>query len=256
MEHYDIIWEAILKKRNLVGRDKTNLQYLFEEITIALGPDLVLEIGAHDAHFSQNISRKMTNEKNDTSIVAYEANETVYNKYVEDLSPLFEYRFNLVAGDRRTRSLITPTKMSQRETSRSLSPANRISSMLSHTKTLESVETIFDCPETIDIIVDEFGAQKTVIWADVEGACGEILFGGKKSLSSGRIAALYLEVEKKETWAGQWTCTEIRRLLAGYDMTPVVRDYQTADQFNEIYIHNSLLNSIKKIYEKYIEELV
>ena len=79
-----------------------------------------------------------------------------------------------------------------------------------------------------------------VLWIDVEGAAELVLKGGRGLLEAASM--VYIEVEDKALWEGQWLTRDITRFLHGYEMLPVARDFESQSrvQYNLIFMKKHL----------------
>lgn len=123
-------------------------------------------------------------------------------------------------------------------------------------------ETKYDTYEvkktTIDNIIDEEieydKYSKVAIWMDVEGYAYQALLGAKKTLLNENIPLIYVEVETEKFWSEQRLASDIDDYLKELDYTPVIRDIQSKNQFNLIYIRNDYLDECDELIIKYWEE--
>ena len=68
---------------------------------------------------------------------------------------------------------------------------------------------------------DSFG--RCALWIDVEGASREVLTGASGILH--KVDAMFVEVEDRETWKGQWLGKDVRAFLLDHDIIAVGRDF-------------------------------
>src|SRR3546814_8459907 len=61
-----------------------------------------------------------------------------------------------------------------------------------------------------------------VAWIDVEGACEAVLRGSGSLLA--RVQAIFIEVAKRNPWAGQWLDTDVASFLEARGFVRVDRD--------------------------------
>jgi hypothetical protein len=78
-----------------------------------------------------------------------------------------------------------------------------------------------------------------------------VLNGGGASL--GAAAVLFIEVETRTVWKGQWLYSDVAEYLADFGLVPLARDYQSGHQHNVIFIRASLLNrtAVGKLLDRY-----
>ncbi len=96
---------------------------------------------------------------------------------------------------------------------------------------------------TLDGVLDELLPKlpTAALWIDVEGRALQVLRGASQTLGSGAVALIYVEVETLQFWKDQSLAPEVDGLLRAHGFTAVIRDMQSRDQFNLIYIREDLL---------------
>ncbi|KAA1425587.1 FkbM family methyltransferase [Nocardioides antri] len=227
-------WANLLAHRaRRLDRDLVSqrVEQTFLELCRDLAPTVSLEIGAHQADFSQWIKREVPPAR----CVAFEANPYVHEKY----SPLLadtgvEYLHLAISATSGTVELAIPREFHNAEQGRRYKKekTNRMAS-LSHHRYAEKAETV-DVPSVpLDDFVSLADDDVVVAWIDVEGASGPVLSSGEKVLS--RASLIYIEVESEQVWDGQWLDLDVARFLAGRGLVPVLRDVQRPHQYNVVF---------------------
>ncbi|GAA4367858.1 FkbM family methyltransferase [Nocardioides caricicola] len=198
---------------------------LFLELCLRLEPTIGLEIGAHEASFSQWLKAASPS----TRCLAFEANPHVAEKYRDRvLATGVEYRHLAVGPTNGPAQLVIPTSVRHKE--RRLT--NRMASLSLHTES-DSAETV----EVESVRLDDFltldADDRLVAWVDVEGATEVVLGSGPEVLR--RTSLLYIEVEREAKWHDQWLDVDVARHLAGLGFTPIARDAQRPHQYNVVF---------------------
>ena len=208
------------------------LEDAFLTLVTRIGPDLSVEVGAHEADFSVRLKNCLPR----VHCLAFEANPYVFAKFT---------RF----GRRRLKSIVyknvaicgktgsVDIHVPRRWRKGSFARANAISSLLPRIAQDFEFETVNVPALTLDDAVDGLKFANAVAWIDVEGAQQEVLRSASGFLS--RTAAIYIEVETAGVWRGQLMSDEVSALLASYGFVPVMRDNLAKVQFNIIYVANS-----------------
>ena len=63
-----------------------------------------------------------------------------------------------------------------------------------------------------------------------EGASREVLTGAVNVLN--KVDVLFVEVEDREAWEGQWLSKDVKDFLLTHDITMIGRDFQSMHQHN------------------------
>lgn len=242
---------AIAGKRNLI-RDRLYYGYLtsllsekyFFKLLESLNIDLLIECGANAAETSQ----KFTKDKNKNAI-AVEANPVTYS----NVTALIQSN-NIVT---LCNALSDETGMMTLKVPITNDPTNGASSL--HFRNDEAEYNTYQCEKTtIDIIMDSKNPfsknSNTALWIDVEGHAYNALVGASKTLEHANTKLIYVEVETKQFWENQKLASEIIRFLKKFNFTPVIRDLQTEDQFNLVFIKDNLVDITDEIILKYWQE--
>ena len=229
-------WEAS-SRLSPVGKPRLQQRVLgyFHWLCRLIEPDVVLEIGAHEASFSQWARTALP----DARVQAFEANPHVHGKYAEELGAAgVDYRNLAVGPVTGTIELNLPLEIAGQ--SRALD--SRMASIAVHRETGDSV-TVTVPSVRLDDHVTLAEGECAVAWIDVEGANDAVLRSGPDVLD--HLDAIHIEVEGRPTWEGQWLDTDVARHLADHGLVPVARDLQKPYQYNVIYVRSRLVHQPK-----------
>ena len=197
-----------------------------------IGPDLVVEIGAHEAGFS----RAMKAAHPATPVIAIEANPRVFERYKKDVSACGVAYLNLAVDAAAGQvSLFIPEVIAGRE----MPHINRMAS-LKQVQNPNSVMTeIIVEAVTLDSLTVGIPCARACLWVDVEGAVDRIIQGGATTLR--RTALFYCEVESGAVWKDQQLAGSIAAMMTAAGFSPIARDCQKWHQYNVLYARNDLL---------------
>jgi FkbM family methyltransferase len=229
-------WEASARQSPLRLRQvEHRLIEVWRTLCRRIEPTMTLEIGAHEATFSRWVAETFPAAR----VMAFEANPHVHEKYAAELAGTrVDYR-NLAVGPVTGEvTLNLPTDIGGKE--RELT--SRMASLGIHTESGDNVQVTVPSVRLEDHVAPS-GDDAVVAWIDVEGANEPVLTGAGSVLD--RVKAVFIEVEKRTTWEGQWLDTDVAHFLAGYDMVPIVRDLQKPYQYNVIYVRSPLVHQPK-----------
>ncbi len=223
-------WEALARQSPLRQRDvQGRLIEFFRSLCRELEPTVVLEIGAHEATFSRWAADSLPGAR----VEAFEANPHVYEKFAAELSECRLEYHNLAVGETTGEARLNlPTAIAGRE--RSLT--SRMASLAPHTESVDNIHVTVPSVRLDDHL--SLGPGKSgVAWIDVEGA-DELVLKGCGSLLD-RLYAIFIEVEKRTTWEGQWLDTDVNRFLRARGLVAVARDIfvkNRAHQYNVVFV--------------------
>ena len=229
-----LYWANLLAHRaRKMDRDVVSdrVEQAFLDLCRDLTPTLSLEIGAHQADFSQWIKREVPSAR----CVAFEANPYVHKKYAPRLADTgVEYLHLAVSQTHGTVELGIPRQFhnTDRDSRFAKRRTNRMASLGTH-RFAEETETVTVPSTPLDDFVSVADDDVVVAWIDVEGASGPVLSSGEKVLS--RASLVYIEVESEQVWDGQWLDVDVARFLTGCGLVPVLRDVQRQHQYNVVF---------------------
>jgi FkbM family methyltransferase len=234
------LWETLLNHTGRVGRDQTVfLEQFYIDLCVRIGARLCIEIGAHEASGLRRLGQVLPEAR----LLAYEANPYVYQRFVNRVAAGIRYLNQAVAHDDQPRVLKIPRVMPVREGQRTLPRENLTSSLrVRNMERVEYEEVTVACTTLDSILSEQPGLAPVSLWIDVEGAAGDVLAGATRALRS-EVALIYIELENKTSWKGQWLDQDVARFLAGYGFVPLARDMQTPWQYNQLFIQERWLES-------------
>ena len=82
----------------------------------------------------------------------------------------------------------------------------------------------------------------------MEGAAGKVLPGLRESLRAGRFSSVFIEVEGREMWTGQWLDHQVTSFMIAQGYLPVLCDAEhcppafTRPQYNLLFLPQNLLD--------------
>lgn len=214
--------------RELVG---DRVEQAFRDLCLELGPTVSLEVGAHEAAFSQWLKSEVPS----AHCVAFEANPFVHEKFADDLDGTgVEYHQLAVSEVNGTVDLGIPRRLHNPRRNRRFRKrrTSRMAS-LGHHRWAERTETVPVPSVPLDDFVSINDDDVVVAWIDVEGATGPVLSSGEKVLSHASL--VYIEVENEPVWRGQWLDVDVARYLSECGLVPVLRDIQRPHQYNVVF---------------------
>lgn len=117
-------------------------------------------------------------------------------------------------------------------------------------------QVVCECT-TIDSVMElNQWESPSAIWVDVEGAVSDVIFGAHFALQK-NIALIFVEVEERAAWTGQWLASDVTEYLLTKNFIQIARDCETVWQFNKIFINKKYLNpSVLTHISSYVDYLV
>ena len=203
------------------------------DLTEALKPAVVAEVGAHEAAFSRALARRLP----DARVIAFEAHPRVHAKWSAACAGAgVDYRNACVSDANGTASFKAPLRG---DGSERLFMGSLLEDSQSEGFREYQVETV-----TLDGALGADAGRPNVLWIDVEGAAGQVLAGARATLKAS--LAVYVEVETRARWRGQVQAPELTAVLSDCGLRPVLRDIQRAAgerewQYNVLFLRDELL---------------
>lgn len=216
--------ERAVKTRRRITR---SLSARVQELVASLAPPVIAEIGAHEASFSKAMKSRCPQAR----VLAVEANPKVHSEFVAGLEAAgVEYWNGCVASANGTRTFTVPVRAdgSHRLTMGSLLSDRQ--AVGEHTYEVQSAR-----------LDDLIGDVENALWIDVEGGVAEVLEGGQLTLARSHV--VYIEVETRQRWNGQWTDRQVIDHLRKFDLHPVSRDIQQSWQYNLLFLSEATLRN-------------
>lgn len=209
------------------------LETLFFDVCRELAPNLFIEAGAKDAGASRRIREHLPGAR----IVAFEANPFTFRRFSKSIDyPAHGVEYiHRALGDREGTITFNIRVVDGRMS------ADGQGSMLVSTRSEVGTKPVEVMSGRIDSFFppDSFG--RCAIWVDVEGASREVLKGASGILQ--KVDAMFVEVEDRETWKGQWLGQDVRDFLLEHDIIAVGRDFQSHHQNNVVFVRRSALDN-------------
>ena len=201
------------------------LVQLFEQITVQINPDRILEIGARQADFSYAMSHRLPN----CSITCFEANPVSFEQFGSRFSNISNVEYlNLAVTDSNA-----PVQIRIPGGRDPDNLAKGSASLLTRTNFPDTDYTDFTVPGgRLDDLIQ--GGSRIVQWLDVEGHLESVFSGGLAVLN--RTVALFLEVESRPFWKGQWTDSVVFEFLESHGFRMVAQDRESPEQYNVIFV--------------------
>ena len=214
--------ERAVKTRRRITR---SLSVRVQELVASLAPPVIAEIGAHEASFSKAMKSRCPQ----ALVLAVEANPQVHSEFAAGLEAAgVEYWNGCVASASGRRTFTVPVRAdgSHRVT---------MGSLLSDRQAVGEHSYEVQSKRLDDLIGDVDNA----LWIDVEGGVAEVLEGGQLTLARSRL--VYVEVETRQRWNGQWTDRQVIDHLRQFNLYPVARDIQQTWQYNLLFLGETVL---------------
>lgn len=206
-----------------------SLTNVFIEIQKKLKPELVLEVGAFNAEFSQII----VNQNICSNVHAYEASPYVYERYKDKLIGAgIEYKNLAISNEKGTVSF-------------EIQLEHKDPSLVGNNTILRRAEeksySYIQIPcNTLDNLYPN--PSNICLWMDVEGANREVLLGSPRLLAN--VQSIFIETEHRQFWKNQWLHMDVVRYLDEHGFIMVYMQKQYDDQTNCIFVRKELLGSI------------
>jgi len=219
-----------LEKKSERLRSVADIERFFFRLAGILGSDLFVEAGARDAASSVRARRHLANAR----IVAFEANPLNYTRHRHNIRLAengVEYLHKALSDQSGTAEFNVQIVNGR-------ASADGQGSILPRPGA-EGEETV-----SVDAVrLDEFFPKGTFtsccIWVDVEGATQQVLKGAEEMLPS--VDLLFVEVEDRAVWDGQWLSYDVMSFLNDKGFLPVARDYQSRYQYNVLFLRREIL---------------
>jgi len=239
---------AAPNRQGLRHETGTLLEHAFIDLAAALQPTLSVEIGAHEASFSERLKAKCPA----LHAIAFEASPPVFELHAARLRlpPIeVDYRHLAISDADGSAELRVPM-------GRDGAPLNAgISSLLHRTNFRDGYETAHVPALSLDSALAGFDTARAVAWIDVEGAQHKVIAGGHKFFA--RVCAVYIEVERVRVWEEQRTDRELTEILAGFSLLPIMRDELAGSQFNQVYVRadRDVIDAALPVASRYVAAL-
>ncbi|MCP9926729.1 FkbM family methyltransferase [Cyanobium sp. CH-040] len=210
------------------------LEIALQDILDIVKPDLVIEVGAFEADFSQKMIKRFPG----IEVVALEANPRVYSHFAETISKTGVRYINAAADtEAGTVSFYVPEVIAGNKM-----PAIGRMGSLHEVGLRDSQVTMLDVKAVkLDDITRELNSTKACLWIDAEGAVDRVLIGAKESLK--KTGVIYCEIESSPVWKEQTLAGSILDMLQNHGFIPIARDCQKWFQYNVLCLRSDLVDN-------------
>jgi FkbM family methyltransferase len=160
-----------------------------------INPDYCIEVGAHAAEFSVNVSKHFG-----IKATAFEAGAIVYETYKDqannDLVSYLHYAISDIDG-------MLTFKVTNNQMYGNSGILQRINYEHSQIEEVKSYR--------LDTYFKDTEFENACLWIDVEGANREVLLGATETLK--RVSSIFIETEDEPVWENQWLTTDVINFL-------------------------------------------
>tara|TARA_A100001201_G_C4015237_1_gene178870 strand:+ start:47 stop:739 length:693 start_codon:yes stop_codon:yes gene_type:complete len=199
-----------------------------------LNPDLFIEAGANNGETSIRVSNQFPS----CDIVAYEANEFIYNQSAHLFYNSPVKYLNVALSDKVGKSKFYITKGSRKGASPFSDGPNyeawNNSLKRKPGRDYQEQEVEID---TIDNNFKDSKHSRIAMWVDVEGHAMEVLKGSSETLK--RVELLKVELESIQLWEDQYIDKEVVRFLLDNNFIPIFKDTEYTTQYNTIFVKSN-----------------
>ena len=202
--------------------DNGVLSKTFIEMQKDLGIDYAIEVGAHEATFSQ-----FACDMFDVKSLAIEANPEVFNYFKDKINNNVQYINHAISNTNE----IIKFKIHADSLAGLNSIKNRIGSPILQEYSVQA--------STLDSLVAELGLtfNSAALWIDCEGANKEVLLGAVNTLA--KCSSVFIETEDKAFWEDQWLTKDVVAFLDKQGFTQFASEDVYTDQKNIIFIRRN-----------------
>jgi FkbM family methyltransferase len=160
-----------------------------------INPDHCIEVGAHAAEFSVNISKQFG-----IKATAFEAGSLVYEKYKNQANSNLVSYLNYAISD--VDGTVT-FKVTNNQMYGNSGIVQRVG--FEHTE-IEEVKSY-----RLDTYFKDAEFNNACLWIDVEGANKQVLSGSIKTLN--KVSSIFIETEDQTYWENQWLTADVVNFL-------------------------------------------
>lgn len=215
-------------------RSHHDLIALFYNLAAVFKPDVFIEAGAFFAETSRHIKTQLPT----TRVVAFEANPYNFEMCRDRIdyeAAGVEYRHLALSSSPGEVTFNVQTAKNGEE----LKKTTGRSSLFLRADADYAHETVTVPATSLDAFFSPL-PKRSVLWIDVEGASELVLSGGSRLLET--CDMLFIEVEDKELWPGQWLTGDVVKHLSQFGLVPVARDFESRSriQYNVLFLRDSL----------------
>ena len=221
----------------------------------ALGTDASLEIGAHEAGFSLKMAKTYGEAIPICALEASPRTHAYFSKkcHYKDFGVNY---INALVSDCAGDTVFYEHVDESREAAHWISSllVKDIRGQMSTRRTRVTVKAI----RGDTFVESKFKhKEKISLWIDVEGAQYEVLNSLRKSFERGIINSVYIEVEQRKFWPKQrMLVSDIIEFMNKYNFSQFLRDNQSMDQYNIVFVNNNIEGCDFSLYFDYYRMLL
>jgi FkbM family methyltransferase len=183
-----------------------------------INPDYSIEVGAHAAEFSVEISNNLG-----INAVAFEAGSAVYEKFKDQVSNDLVKYLNYAISDKDGFETFTVAHDEYRGNNSIIPRTDKANIKTENVKSYR-----------LDTYFKDANFKNACLWIDVEGANEKVLTGAVETLK--RVSSIFIETEDYPHWQDGWLTLDVVKFLNSHGFT--VLDHETIwqTQHNIIFI--------------------
>ena len=194
----------------------------FLRLQNSLSPTMSIEVGAYDADFSVQMSKKLW-----TNMYAFEASKPVFDRYKDVLAteaPRVKYINKAITDHEGFVDIFYDGQTNPADVGHNGIKSGRYEKGYS-----EKIQCT-----TLDIFFKDIKDHNIALWIDCEGANREVLAGAEKTLSL--CSSVYIEVEDKPLWDDIWLKDDVLRFMQNKGFVQYAEYGYAPNQSNMIFI--------------------
>lgn len=192
----------------------------FLKIQDDLKPTMSIEVGAYDADFSVQMSKRID------SVYAFEASKPVFDRYSGILAieaPKVKYINKAITNHEGQIEIWFDKNTNPADVGHNGIKSGRY----------DSYSQMVDCT-SLDLYFKDIQNQNICLWIDCEGANREVLAGSERILSM--TSSVYIEVEDKPLWDDMWVWDDVLKFMGDRGFVYAKGYGYAPNQFNTIFV--------------------
>lgn len=234
---------------HLARESNSELQEAYFRKLLKAKPTLFCEIGAREGSASLCVKRILPR----TSVLAYEANPTIYDMFSKSLIDKgISYHNIAITNINKRCNIFMPTARSTVFENGKIADQYVVepedtgkTSLLLRTESA-SYRRFSVTGRTLDNVLRKYrssrGKRGIALWIDVEGATDRVIAGATRILAD--TVLLMVEVENHRFWRSQLSFNALKRRLGKHGLRPVQRDNEYGNlQYNVVFERSANHNS-------------
>jgi FkbM family methyltransferase len=248
-----LVWKQLHQTTGTTGREEGAFQELFHRLCMVIRPRVFLEVGAYDARVSARVARTLPN----TTVCAFEANPHVWGLFRGDVPSAVRYLNCAITSRDGQETFYIPRSMPRRGGPRMLDEHNSTGSLKKRDQVGVAYDEVRVPSTTLDHAMRDVPDEGPVVmWVDVEGAVGDVLRGAPTVLA-GELAMMYVELDERRLWAGQWLDEDVHEYMRARGYLPLARDCEKPAHYNQIFMSPRHCNrKVRRVLADYVADLV